>query len=342
MSFHSDNETGVAPEIFAALAAVNDGTVMPYGNDQLTASLNESLSRIFGTEVSAFLVVTGTASNVLALSTMTPPYGGIYCHEKAHILVDECGGPEFYTGGARLLPMAGADGKLHADDLAVVLREQRDDVHYIKPSALSLTQVTESGTIYTPEEVTSLCRLAKDKGMHVHMDGTRFANAVASLGCHPADITWKAGVDVLSFGATKNGAIAAEAVVFFNQTLAQDFSARRKRGGHLPSKMRFMAAQFNAYLENDRWLGYATHANRMAEKLAVELNEVPDVEFSYPVQANLIFADMSQAMLKAIQDAGYQPDYWLWENGRCEVRFVTAFNTSEQDIEHLMQVIRSL
>lgn len=341
MAFHSDNETGIAPDILEALLSVNRGTSMPYGNDPLTETLNQRLSSFFDCPVEAFLVASGTASNCLALSCMTPAFGGIYCHEDAHILVDECGGPEFFTGGARLIPQAGADGKLHVENLQVTLDNQRDDIHYIKPSVVSLTQVTEAGTVYTPEQIKAISALARDKGLYVHMDGTRFANAIASLDCHPADISWKSGVDVLCFGASKNGAIAAEAVVFFNKELAKTFNSRRKRAGHLLSKMRFVSAQFDAYLSDHRWLKYASHANAMAKDLKDQLLAVPDIQLVHPVDANLLFTIMPEKYLSALQEAGYQPDYWDNRDGTAQVRLVTAFNTTDADIEELMSVIHA-
>ena len=341
MTFHSDNETGIAPEILDALINVNSGSSMPYGNDEVSQQLNQNLSDFFDYPVEAFLVSTGTASNCLALSCMTTPFGGIYCHENAHILVDECGGPEFFTGGARLLPMPGDSGKLQIECLQQALEDQRDDIHYIKPDVVSITQVTENGVVYSSEEIKELANLAHDKGMYVHMDGTRFANAVASLNCHPADISWKAGVDVLCFGASKNGAIAAEAVIFFNKELATTFAPRRKRAGHLPSKMRFVAAQFNAYLSDNRWYRYAAHSNRVAASLRNQLLALPDIELIYPVEANLLFLNMPEKILKVLQEYGYQPDYWDNKNGTVQVRFVTAFNTTENDIDQLISVIRT-
>ncbi len=340
MTFHSDNETGVAPEIFAAMAAVNDGVAMPYGADAWSGQLNASLSKLFETEVEAYLAVTGTASNALALSTMVPPYGAIYCHRDAHILVDECGGPEFYCGGARLIPLAGQGGKLEHEQVRDTLASQRRDVHHVKPTALSLTQATEWGTLYTPSEVRALAELAHDHDLYVHMDGTRFANAVVSLGCSPAELSWRSGVDALCFGASKNGAMAAEVIVFFRRELSRDFRLRRKRGGHLLSKMRFVAAQFEAYLEDARWARYAGHANRMARKLEAAVTALAGVTLAYPVEANLVFVNMPRTLLDRLYDHGHELNYWPGSDGTVLVRFVTAFNTRDEDVNALMRGLR--
>ena len=290
MNFCSDNVAGAAPEILAALAAANRGAAMPYGADAVTARLQRKVAEIFETEVAVFPVATGSAANSLALSVMAPPYGAIYCHEAAHINVDECGAPEFFTGGAKLVDLAGADGKLHAGDLAAALAGAGAGiVHHVQPAAISLTQASECGTVYSPHELHEIADLARANGLKLHLDGARFANAVAGLGCSPADLTWRAGVDALSLGATKNGALAAEAVVFFDRALAAAFGYRRKRAGHLFSKMRFLSAQLEAYLSDDLWLRNARHANRLADRLAQGLAGLPGARLVYPVQANEVF-----------------------------------------------------
>jgi threonine aldolase len=287
--------------------------------------------------VQAFLVVTGTAANALALSTMVPAYGAVYCHEQAHVLVDECGAVEFYTGGARLIALPGAGGKLSAAVFRDVLIGQRSDVHYVKPGAVTLTQATEFGTLYQPDEIRAISELAHARGLHVHMDGTRFANAVAALGCTPAESSWRAGVDVLCFGASKNGALAAEAVVFFDRELARDFGLRRKRGGHLLSKMRFVAAQFDAYLEQDRWRSLAAHANAMARLLGAGMVTLNDVDLAYPVETNLVFVTMPEVLRARLEATGYELNWWPQEEGRVLVRLVTAFNTREEDVARLIR-----
>ncbi len=332
MNFCSDNVTGVAPEIMAALIAVNEGAAMSYGNDECTQRLEAKFSELFETEVVVFPVTTGSAANALALSVMTPPFGAIYCHIGAHINTDECGAPELYTGGAKLVALPGRDGKISATDLEATLANAGAGiVHHVQPAAVSITQSTELGTVYQVVEIRQIAEVSHAYGLSLHMDGARFANAVVSLGCAPADITWRAGVDVLSFGATKNGAMAAEAVVFFNRSLAQTFSYRRKRGGHLFSKMRFLSAQLEAYITNDLWLKNASHANQMAAKLAVGLTKLPSMQLCVPVEANEIFLRLPETVIEGLFAEGFR--FYRWEKGEetTVVRLVTAFNTREED-----------
>ncbi len=340
VNFCSDNTTGAAPEILRALEAANVGPTMPYGNDELTRRVEARLCEIFETQVAAFPVATGTAANVLALSVLTPPYGAIYCYEQAHIQVDECGAPEFYTGGAKLVPLPGMHGKIVPQILSAAIVDA-GVVHAVQPAAVSLTQASEAGTVYTPEEIGALADVARAHGLGLHMDGARFANAVASLGRAPADITWKAGVDALSFGATKNGALAAEAVVFFKPELAASFGFRRKRGGHLFSKMRFLSAQLDAYLGDGLWLRHARHANAMAARLAQGLGALPGVALLHPVEANEIFARLPEATIQGLFDRGFQFYRWGPAANR-EVRLVTAFNTAPDDVEAFLSVAREL
>ena len=332
MNFASDNVTGVSPEIMAALSAVNEGTVKSYGEDEYTQRLETQFNELFEREVTIFPVATGSAANALALSVMTPPYGAIYCHAESHINVDECGAPEFYTGGAKLVTLSGSDGKIHAADLAAVLnRSGAGVVHHVQPAVVSITQASEAGTVYSLDEIHAIAQVTKAHNLYLHMDGARFANAVAYLGCSPAEITWRAGVDVLAFGATKNGAMAAEAVVFFNQSLANTFGYRRKRSGHLFSKMRFLSAQLAAYLKEDLWLRNATHANRMATTLAQGLVTLPGVKLRYPVEANEIFIQLPEGAIANLLAQGFQ--FYRWEGeSSTTVRLVTAFNTKEDDV----------
>ncbi len=332
MNFCSDNVTGVAPEILAALVAANAGSVPSYGADAISQRLQAQFSELFETAVTVFPVATGSAANALALSVLTPPYGAVYCHATAHIQVDECGAPEFYTGGAKLATLPGAHGKLSAADLAAALgRAGTGVVHHVQPAALSLTQATEAGTVYRVEEVAALAEVAQAHGLGVHMDGARFANAVASLGCTPAEITWRAGVEVLSFGATKNGAMAAEAVVFFKPELAESFGYRRKRGGHLFSKMRFLSAQLEAYLTDGLWLNNAAHANRLAQQLARGLAALPGARLCAPVEANEIFVLLPEPVIAGLEADGFQ--FYRWESEQPGViRLVTAFDTREPEV----------
>ncbi|MEC4590875.1 low specificity L-threonine aldolase [Nitrospirillum amazonense] len=339
MNFMSDNVVGAAPEILAALAAANEGPQPSYGGDPLTARVTRDLAELFECDVTVFPVATGTAANALALSVLTPPYGAVYCHDEAHVQVDECGAPELMSGGAKLVPLAGPHGKLDAMALKAALdRGGAGVVHHVQPAALTLTQATESGTVYTPDEVMALTEVARTHKLRVHMDGARFANAVASLACAPADITWRAGVDVLSFGATKNGALAAEAVIFFDRALADSFAYRRKRAGHLFSKMRFLSAQLDAYLTDGLWLRLATHANAMATRLAQGLDALPGVSLRSPVQANEVFAVMPEPMIAGLEAAGFH--FYRWD-GAC-IRLVTAWNTDPAHVDAFVAAARGL
>lgn len=330
MNFCSDNVTGVAPEIMAALLAANDGAAMPYSHDPVSQRLEAKFSELFETAVTVFPVATGTAANALALSAIAPPFGAIYCHAESHINADECGAPEFYTGGAKLIPLPGIAGKIDETDLAVALAKAGAGVvHHVQPAVVSLTQATEAGTVYSVEEVAEISRVAHAHNLKMHMDGARFANAVVSLGCTPAEITWHAGVDVLSFGATKNGAMAAEAVVFFNRDLAETFRYRRKRAGHLFSKMRFLSAQLEAYITDNLWLRNAAHANDMAARLATGLGSLPGTTLCYPVEANEVFIALPRELLEDLLTAGFQ--FYCWDH-KTTIRLVTAFNTREADV----------
>ena len=342
MNFCSDNVTGVAPKIMAALVAANDGAAMPYGNDEYTQRLDALFSELFETDVTVFPVATGSAANAIALSVLTPPFGAIYCYAESHINVDECGAPEFYTGGAKLVTLPGYQGKIRAADLAEVLKKAGAGVvHHVQPAAVSITQVTEAGRVYTIDEIRQIAEITHAHGLSLHMDGARFANAVVSLGCTPADITWRAGVDVLSFGATKNGAMAAEAVVFFNQAKAETFSYRRKRSGHLFSKMRFLSAQLEAYIKDNLWLKNATHANQMAAHLAAGLSSLPGVKLCHRVEANEVFIQLPEALIEGLFAEGF--NFYRWEGEESTtVRLVTAFNTTEEDVTALIEAARAI
>lgn len=339
MNFTSDNVTGAAPEILEALVAASSGPTPSYGEDPLTARVSEKLSALFDREVAAFPVATGSAANALALAALAPPYGAVYCHEMSHVNTDECGAPEMFTAGAKLVGLPGAGGKIEPATLRATLEKAGAGVvHHVQPSAVTLTQATESGTVYTPAEVAALSEVARSHGLPVHMDGARFANAVARLGCSPADLTWRAGVDVLSFGATKNGALAAEAVVFFKPELARSFAFRRKRAGHLFSKMRFLSAQFDAYLEGDLWLRLATHANAMADRLAAGLAALPGADLRDPVEANEIFISLPEPVTAGLLERGYA--FYRWDGP--VVRLVTAWNTSAEDVDRMIADARAL
>ncbi|MBL6941215.1 MAG: low specificity L-threonine aldolase [Rhodospirillales bacterium] len=341
MNFSSDNITCACPEIAAAVMAANDGPAMPYGADATTGTLEQTIADLFETRADVFLVATGTAANVLALSVLAPPYGSIYCHPEAHIEVDECGGPEFYTGGAKLVHLPDRNGKITAVDLAEALKDEHGDVHHVKPAAVSLSQTAETGVVYSLDEITAISAVAHEHGLKVHMDGARLANAVAALGCSPAEMTIKAGIDAVSFGASKNGAFAAEAVVIFTAGLADEFAYRRKRGGHLFSKMRFLAVQFETYLKDGLWLKMAGHANDCMKTLAQGLGEIGDVELLFPADANMLFARLPNTMIEGLRNAGFAFYDWPGEE-RSIIRLITAFNTDKTDIEAFLAEARRL
>ena len=336
MHFASDNTAGISPEILAALAAANDGAVGSYGADPITARLEAKLAKLFEHEVAVFPVATGTAANALALAAVTPPWGAVLCHLLAHIACDEANAPEFYTGGAKLVPVPGADGKLAVADLAALLPGDLGNVHHAQPAAISLTQATECGTVYRPAEIAEISALAHRHGLAVHMDGARFANALVHLDASPADLTWRAGVDVLSFGATKNGALGAEAIVFFDPARARDLPFRRKRAGHLFSKMRFLSAQLEAYVTDDLWLRNGRHANAAAARLAKGLTALPGVRLRHPVEANELFVELPETVISGLSAAGAQFFRWEGPTSTC-IRLVTAWNTREADVTAFLE-----
>jgi threonine aldolase len=339
MNFVSDNAYGASPEILAAMNAAAAGTATSYGEDEWTARLERRVADIFEHEVAVFPVVTGTAANALILSQLCPPYGAVLTHEKSHIAVDECGAPEFFCGGAKLALLKGAGAKLEPDAVLAGAAQFSSGVHSVKPSVLSITQATELGTIYTPGEIAALAEMARGQGLRLHMDGARFANALAALKCAPAELTWRAGVDALSLGASKNGAPMAEAAIFFHRGDARDFAYRRKRAGHLVSKMRFLSAQLDAYLDGGRWLDTAARANALAARLAHGLSKTASVEIAHPVEANAVFAWLPDALARRLRDAG--ATFYDWEpsrNGRVMARLVCSFATPEEDVARFLAV----
>ena len=332
-SFTSDNVTAACPEVMDAVLAANSGGAASYGADWWSTRLEKTLSEIFETDVAVFPVVTGTASNALALSALTPSFGKIYCHELAHINTDECGAPELFTGGAKLIPLPGDHVKIDAEVLASAI-QGRGNVHHAQPSTVSITQASEGGTVYAIEETSAIAEVGRAHGLKVHMDGARFANALVMLGASPAEMTWKSGVDVLSFGGTKNGCLAAEAIVFFDPAAAEIFPYLRKRAGQLLSKMRFVSAQLEAYLSDGVWLRNARHANAMAAHLSAGLASLEGVEFSYPTQSNEVFVRLRDATVTRLKEAGF--DVNEDELDGSAVRFVTSWNTEKDDVDRLL------
>jgi threonine aldolase len=345
MNFASDNGAGVAPEILEAIAESSRVNAPAYGADEFTARAQASLSDVFETKVSAFLVATGTAANALALSALVNPWDAIFCHEEAHIHDDECGAPELFAGGAKVVGIPGVGGKITPRALRETLdRFPRGLVKSVQPGAISLSQATEAGTIYNLSEISELATIAHANGVRVHMDGARFANALVSMKTTPAQMTWRAGIDVLSFGATKNGALTCEAVIFFDSSRAANFDFRRKRGGHTLSKGRFLGAQMEAYLRGGLWLRLAERANASALKLSRRLGAVPGVRLAWPTEANEVFVTVPQAVIEKWRAAGAKFYEWTTRGlapdavprkGESLVRLVTSFETQPSEIDRI-------
>lgn len=336
MNFRSDNTASVAPEILAALTTVNDKPVSAYGEDQWSKRLDEVFSELFERDVRVFTVASGTAANSIALASVVPPWGAILCHREAHIECDECGAPEFFSGGAKLVLMDGAGAKVTPDALREGIARNARGIHSVQPAAVSISQTTERGAVYRPEEVAALGEVARSAGLVFHMDGARFGNAIATLGCKPADVTWRGGVDLLSFGATKNGAMAAEAIVVFDPARAEEVARRRKRGGHLLCKGRYPAAQFLAYLEDGLWLKLAKRANDLAARLGEAAGEF----VSLPVESNQVFIKPGAAALAKLRAAG--AEFYDWGHEGDEARLVVSWNQGEADVEAMRGALAAL
>ena len=336
VKFASDNVAGACPEVLDALMKANEGDSAPYGNDDYSKVLQEKFSEIFEKEVIVYPTASGTAANALALSTMTPVFGNIYCHKLAHINTDECGAPEFYTGGAKLIPLTGINGKITPEELEKNI-SGTGIVHHTQPSSVSITQVCETGEVYELDEIKKIADVAHKHKLNMHMDGARFANALVALNCTPAEMTWKSGIDVLSFGATKNGCIAAEAIIFFKPELVGNISFLMKRAGHLLSKMRFVSAQLDAYISNDVWLKNAKQANKMGKKLSDGLVKHNSIKLAYPTQANEVFAKFPREMIKHLNSLGYKMNEDELDGQA--VRLVAAWNTLNSDVESFLESI---
>jgi threonine aldolase len=336
--FGSDNFAGLAPEALASLLAANAGHAESYGNDAWTAEACRLIREVLEADCEVFFVFNGTAANSLALASLCQPYHAVFCHERSHVFVDECGCPEFTSGGARLIPLTGDHGRITPAALETAVR-RRSDLHYHKPGAVTLTQSTEVGTVYSVAEVGTLCETAHRLGLKVHLDGARFANAVAALGVAPRAVTWEAGVDVLTFGCTKNGVAVGEAVVFFDRALARDFEYRAKQAGQLASKLRFLAAPWVGLLQDGAWLRHAAHANAMAGRLEKALAGLPAVETAFPRQANALFLLLPDALAAALHECGWV--FYQMHNA-VEHRFMCSWDTTPDDVDALAADFRRL
>ena len=334
--FASDNYSGICPEAWAAMAEANHGHDRAYGDDQWTARAADHFRELFETDCEVFFAFNGTAANSLALAALCQSYHSVICSDTAHVETDECGAPEFFSNGSKLLLAQTVNGKL----TPAAIREialKRQDIHYPKPKVVSLTQATEVGTVYRPEEVRAISRTCRELGLNLHMDGARFSNACAFLDCTPAELTWKAGVDVLCFGGTKNGMAVGEAILFFNKALAEDFDYRCKQAGQLASKMRYLSAPWVGLLQNDAWLYYAGHANQCARLLAELVSDVPGVSLMFPVEANGVFLQMSEPALENLRAKGWRFYTFIGAGG---ARFMCSWDTEEGRVRELAADIR--
>jgi len=334
-SFASDNNAGIHPEMIEAIKAANDGHVIAYGDDLFTANAVKTFQKHFGRDVAVFFVFGGTGANVLGLRAITQSYQAVICAETAHINVDECGAPEKFSG-CKLLSVPTPDGKLTIEPIKRFLHGVGFE-HHVQPGVISVSQATEMGTVYTKAELKALATFAHKHNMLFHMDGARISNASVSLNLSFKEITAEVGVDVLSFGGAKNGMMYGEAVVFFDKKRAADFKYIRKQGMHLPSKMRFISAQFDALLSGDLWKRSATHANRMAQVLASELEQIPQIKLTQPVEANGVFATIPPKYIPALQKKYF---FYVWNEEISEVRFMTSFDTTEEDIQQFVELVK--
>lgn len=343
MFFASDNGSGAAPEIMAAVMRANEGYARSYGADAAMDRVRALIRQVFeAPEAAVYLVATGTAANALSLALTCPPWGAVFCHAEAHAAVDECGAPEFYSAGAKLVGIAGDHGKIAPVALTEALgRIGESGVHGVQRGMLSLTNVTEAGTVYTPAEIAALTAQAKARGLPCHLDGARFANALIATGAMPAEMTWRAGIDLLSLGGTKNGCLGVEAVVIFDPAKAWEFELRRKRGGHLFSKHRFLSAQMEAYLEGDLWLRLATQANHMGARLAAGIVALPGARLMHPAPANILFPEWPEGTHDRAEAAGAVYYRWNAPAGREAARLVASWSTTDADVDGLLVALRS-
>ena len=336
--FASDNYAGICPEAMQALQEANNGYSTSYGDDPWTAKACDALRNFFATDCEIFFAFNGTAANSLALASMCQSYHSVICHEMAHVETDECGAIEFFSNGTKLLTVGGDNGKVDLDEVEHTVK-RRTDIHYPKPQVLSITQSTELGTLYTPEELVEIHGLTKRLNLKLHMDGARFANAVAALQVHPKELTWRAGVDVLTFGGTKGGRPMGEAVVFFNKKLAYEFEYRCKQAGQLASKIRYLAAPWLGLLQDNTILKHAGHANACARKLAGDISKIAGVSLVHPTEANAVFAEMPEETIAKLRDKGWV-FYTFIGSGHC--RFMCSWATTEEDIAYLVSDIQAI
>ena len=347
MMFVSDNVVGASPKILDAIVKANSGAAGSYGADIWTKNVEKQLATFFERDVEVFLVTTGTAANALCAAAICPPWGSLLTHQESHVIDDECGAPEFFMGGAKLIGLPGVGGKITPQTLDAHFAAEPGGTRRPPIKGLSIAQGTEFGQIYTLEELQALAHTARTHGLNLHMDGARFSNALIALGCTPAEMTWKAGIDILSLGGTKNGCLMAEAVVFFNPALAEDFRFKRKRSGQTLSKQRLIAAQFEAFFDADHWRDLATHANQMATRLAAGLTAIPGIRLGWSCQINEVFPIMPEALAEHLLASGAK--FIDWSDGALDpanalkpgetiIRLVTSFETLTAEVDQLIDI----
>jgi threonine aldolase len=336
--FASDNYAGICPEAWLAMEEANQGHERSYGDDRWTQQASDLIREVFETHCDVFFVFNGTAANSLALASLCQSYHSIMCHELAHVETDECGAPEFFSNGTKVQLLPGENGKVTPAGIERMVKK-RTDIHFPKPRVISLTQATEVGTVYTPDELKAIGAVAHGLGLRVHMDGARFANAVASLGCAPKEITWQTGVDVLCFGGTKNGMAVGDAVVFFKKELAHEFEYRCKQAGQLSSKMRFLSAPWAGVLKDGAWLRHAKSANTMAEYLEASLRDLPNVKQLFPRQANAVFVELPRAVIEGLWRKGWK-FYTFIGQGGC--RLMCSWDTQQEDVAAFVADLKAL
>lgn len=329
MLFGSDNVSGVCPEVMDAILSVNCGTASSYGNDSVTETMKETFNEFFETPVAAFPVFTGTTANALSVAALCPSWGAVFCHTSSHLAVDECGAPEFYTGGAKLVTVPGQHARIDVEALKEAISSLHvGNPHEVQPAVVSITQINEAGETYSLDQIREIAEIAHESGLYLHIDGSRFANACVALGCSPAEMTWQCGADAMSFGASKNGAMCAEAVVFFQPELAQGFMYRHKRGGHLIAKMRFISIQLEAYMTNQVWRRNALQANAMAKRLSRGLKLVRGIELVHRTEGNLVFVAFSEEVRQRLKLNGFGA-----YTAQPVARLAASFDTTEEEVD---------
>jgi threonine aldolase len=350
MNFTSDNTHIIAKPILNAIMKANKSSVASYGGDEITKKAKEKICDLFDIEAEIFFVTSGTAANALSISSITPPYGSVFCHNESHIHLEECGAPEFFSGGCKLIPIQGFAGKISSESFQDAINDHPSDRFDLIPSCLSVTQSTECGTIYNEKEISDLTSIAHKNNIKVHMDGARFANAISTLKINPSELTWKAGIDIMSFGSTKNGTMSAESIIVFNKKISDDINLRIKRSGHLLSKMRFLSIQMDSYVTDNLWIDLANKANEMAQYMYKKLSEVNNIKVPWKVQSNEVFVILPKRIEQELSKRNIKYHKWskvgisniIDKDNEEFIRLVMSFNTKKNEIDELIKNINSI